>query len=84
MCREKHDAILLAWQNLRQRSTANEEDRELYYRSLEAFDVEGEWEPLKLFLEAELVKTWDHPRFLRHAHGAKNAGDRKGREACAW
>ena len=46
---------------MRQRSTANEEDRELYYRSLEAFDVEGEWEPLKLFLEAELVKTWDHP-----------------------
>ncbi|WP_311642878.1 Fic family protein [Selenomonas noxia] len=44
----------------------HEEDKNLYYQSLEAFDTKGELEPLKLFLKAELVKTWDHPRFLRH------------------
>ena len=46
----------------------HEEDKNLYYQSLEAFDTKGELEPLKLFLKAELVKTWDRPRFLRHAH----------------
>ena len=44
----------------------HEEDKNLYYQSLEAFDTKGELEPLKLFLKAELVKTWDYPRFLRH------------------
>ena len=44
----------------------HEEDKNLYYQSLEAFDTKGELEPLKLFLKAELVKTWDHPRFLRY------------------
>ena len=49
----------------------HEEDRKLYYQSLEAFDVKEEIAPLKLFLKAELVKTWDRPRFLRHAWEAK-------------
>ena len=50
----------------------HEEDKNLYYQSLEAFDIKGELEPLKLFLKAELVKTWDHPRFLRHAHNGES------------
>ena len=50
----------------------HEEDKNLYYQSLEAFDTKGELEPLKLFLKAELVKTWDHPRFLRHAHNGES------------
>ena len=49
----------------------HEEDRKLYYQSLEAFDAKEEIAPLKLFLKAELVKTWDRPRFLRHAWEAK-------------
>ena len=48
----------------------HEEDKDLYYQSLEAYDTNEELVPLKLFLKAELVKTWDHPRFLRHAHDA--------------
>ena len=48
----------------------HEEDKNFYYQSLEAFDTKGELEPLKLFLKAELVKTWDHPRFLRHVRDA--------------
>ena len=49
---------------------SHEEDKNFYYQSLEAFDTKGELEPLKLFLKAELVKTWDHPRFLRHVRDA--------------
>ena len=48
----------------------HEEDKNLYYQSLEAFDTQEELAPLKLFLKAELVKTWDHPRFLRHVRDA--------------
>ena len=49
----------------------HEEEKKLYYKSLEAFDVKEEIAPLKLFLKAELVKTWDRPRFLRHAWEVK-------------
>ena len=43
-------------------------NKNLYYQSLKAFDTQEELVPLKLFLKAALVKTRDHPRFLRHVH----------------
>ena len=43
------------------------EDKNLYYKSLEAYDVQDELEPLKLFLQAEIVKTWDIPYFRHKA-----------------
>ena len=46
----------------------HEEDKNLYYQSLEAFDTQEELAPFKLFLKEALVKTWDHPRFLRHVY----------------
>ena len=43
-------------------------NKNLYYQSLKAFDTQEELVPLKLFLKAALLKTWDRPRFLRHVH----------------
>ena len=43
----------------------HEEDRKLYYASLEAFDTKEDLSPLCLFLKAEVVKTFGKSRFLR-------------------
>lgn len=44
-----------------------EDDKKLYYQTSEAYDVQESLELLKLFLKMELERTWNHPRFLRHA-----------------
>ena len=41
------------------------EDRDLYYRSLEAFTVHNDVMRLVDFLKTETVKSWNNPRFMR-------------------
>ena len=36
-----------------------DDDKLSYYGAMEVWDAEGDLEPMKLFLKAELVKTWD-------------------------